>query len=244
MQLFFHHTSCSWHQGEWLWGGIFCSFSPNSLTSNHCHTGSVLWQTTKHLIKCKGFIFFTNTVSCHHFFSWNCPILFKKNGSRHANCGLLLSPLPLPMCQTQVQHKATNPLKTFIPNHWSLSWGNPMDRCPPSCRTEPKVPFLLPKHPASAGPVSPTCPNPLTCMKLPNWVCSRFLVSALLSLPSGSAELLYTKATVAKAFSRSEPFPRASWGERKKLSAYWKKWHLRYNWKESVRTVLSGWRSM
>lgn len=120
------------------------------------------------------------------------------------------------------QHKGTNPLKTFIPNQWSLSWGNPMDRCPPSCRTEPKVPFLLPKHPTGAGPVSSTCPNPLTCMKLPNWVCSRFLVSALLSLPSGSAELLYTKATVAKAFSRSEPFPRASRGERKKLSAYWK----------------------
>lgn len=69
---------CSWHQGEWLWGGIFCSFSPNSPTSNHCHTGSVLWQTTKHLIKCKGFILLINAVSCRHFFSWNCPIFFKK----------------------------------------------------------------------------------------------------------------------------------------------------------------------
>lgn len=50
-------------------------------------------------------------------------------------------------------------------------------------------------------------------MKPPNWVCSKLLASALLSLPSGSAELLYTKATVAKAFSRSEPFPRAGGGE-------------------------------
>lgn len=56
---------------------------------------------------------------------------------------------------------------------------------------------------------SPRCSNSLTCMNLENWVCSRLLVSALLSLPSGSAELLYTSAAVAKAFSRSEPFSRA-----------------------------------
>jgi len=55
-------------------------------------------------------------------------------------------------------------------------------------------------------------------MKRPNWVCSRLLVSALLSLPSGSAELLYTKAAVAKAFSRSEPFSRARKGGKNVLS--------------------------
>lgn len=87
-----------------------------------------------------------------------------------------------------------------------------MDRCLPSCRTEPEVPFLHPKCPTSAGPAPPAHPNPLTCMKPRNWVCSKLLVSALLSLPSGSAELLYTKAAVAKVFSRSEPFPRASKG--------------------------------
>lgn len=74
-------------------------------------------------------------------------------------------------------------------------------------------------HPCTQSspiPAPPARPNPLTRMKPPNWVCSRFLVSALLNLPSGSAELLYTKAAVAKAFSRSEPFLRARGGEKEK----------------------------
>lgn len=71
-----------------------------------------------------------------------------------------------------------------------------------SCHPCTKVP--------NQGCSSATHPaEPLTWMKCQNWDWSKLLVSALLSLLSASASLLYTKAAVAKAFSRSEPFLRA-----------------------------------
>lgn len=51
--------------------------------------------------------------------------------------------------------------------------------------------------------------NFLTSVKFLNWVCSRCLAVAFSSLPSGSEEFLNIRATVAMAFSSSEPFPRA-----------------------------------